>query len=153
MKKTQKGTQYSEQGNEFVTADAEVIVVYHALNAHHTRHKGTTVPGKSMTVPDMALTPAQLLERHQAGLPIDGVRIPLFEEEGEESNGINPAKLDLVEIEDLIRDNAEKIEKLQTKLKNDRIAANELRKKQELEKREALLKEFAESQQKSTNTP
>ena len=50
----------------------------------------------SLTVPDQALSIKDIYDRHRKGLPIEGNVNPIFEE----SNGINPAAMDLVDIQE-----------------------------------------------------
>jgi len=67
--------------------------------------KGQKFNGLSMTVPDQAIPLQVLLERHVKGLPINvATRLPLYEDEEQQSNsmgGINPATLDLADMEKL----------------------------------------------------
>lgn len=71
----------------------------------------------SMTIPDQALTIRQILDRYAKGLPLGGhdINAAFYDEESE---GINPHTLDLVDIEQISEETMEKVNKLRKQSKN-----------------------------------
>lgn len=59
---------------------------------------GVTFTKPSMTIPEQALSMRQILDRYAKGLPLGGndVSSAIYDEE---SNGVNPKTLDLVDLE------------------------------------------------------
>jgi hypothetical protein len=53
----------------------------------------------SLTIPDQTMSIRTILERHSRGLPIDGVKIPIYE--GEENDLPDWRRLDLAERQEL----------------------------------------------------
>lgn len=86
------------------------------VNSYSKTYKYFTQP--SQTVPDQTMSIKTILERYAQGLPIDAEKNPIYEDE--ETNGINPRTLDLVDIQEMHMDNTDKIEYLKTKLKADK---------------------------------
>lgn len=86
--------------------------VYNGLNAHKRQPKGQIFTMPSMAIPDQTMSMREILERYTRGLEIEGSKTPIFEEEDEESNGINMATLDLVDIQEMAEENFEKIKEL-----------------------------------------
>lgn len=78
--------------------------------------------GKSMTVPDMALSIKEILDRFARGLPLDNERIPMYH--GEDMPP-DIKKMDLSEVEDLKRENAELILQQQKDLQEQGIRYQE----------------------------
>lgn len=94
----------------------------------------------SMTIPDQSLTLQQLIDRHTSGMSLGAIsKTPIFDEENV-SSGINPATLDLVDIENMMRENASTIKSLKDENeKTSRAKAAARRQKEiddEVEKRE-----------------
>ncbi|WNK13133.1 MAG: hypothetical protein [Microvirus sp.] len=74
----------------------------------------------SMTVPDQTMSMKEILRRFASGLPIGGIRVPLYEGEEDYENsfleGIDPKTLDISELDELKKHTADTILNLQTKL-------------------------------------
>jgi hypothetical protein len=65
----------------------------------------------SLTIPDQGLTIKQILNRYAKGLPLGGVD-PNSAIYDDESEGIDPRKLDLVEIQELQSETLDKLNRL-----------------------------------------
>ena len=73
--------------------------VINMLNYEQPRGKVFTQP--SMTVPDQTMTLRQIMDRYASGLPVGGIKEALWDEDPENSLGINPKSLDLVDLQEL----------------------------------------------------
>jgi len=81
-------------------------------NAHLFPVKGKVfTKGKSLTIPDQALTVEEILKRHVRGLPFYGSRVGEFAEDGDEQVYPDLNKMDLAEREEYLMDLAERLEK------------------------------------------
>lgn len=68
---------------------------------HNTPGEKNTLP--SLTIPDQNMSIDEMLRRHAVGLPIDGARVPMYDEDengniNDPFNGVNPKTLDLSEL-------------------------------------------------------
>ena len=74
-------------------------MIKHSMNAHTftKNYEINTLP--SLTVPDQTMSIRTILDRHSRGLPIDGIKIPIYE--GEENDLPDYRRLDLAEREEL----------------------------------------------------
>lgn len=102
------------------------------LNQYSARRlpvRGQTFRKPSLTQPDQALTPRQLLDRHHRGLSLEGGREPIYEEEDLPSDGINPATLDLVDLQEMRIQNTQKVKDLKKKGDEEAAAAREAARK------------------------
>lgn len=74
--------------------------IKHYYNGSSQKFEVNTLP--SMTVPDMSMTIAEIIARTQKGLPVTGVRVPIYNETDE---GIMPdlRNMDLSEVAELKR--------------------------------------------------
>jgi len=93
-----------------------------SLNATEITTLGQIFTQPSQTIPDQTLTMRQLIDRYAQGHSLEGGKEPIFEEDDEPTSGINPKTLDLVDIQNMKRANAENIDYLQTKDKNEKAA-------------------------------
>lgn len=77
--------------------------------------KGETSDKPSLTVPDQSMTIAEIISRTQKGLPVSGVRVPMY---NETEDGILPdvSKMDISEIYELKRQIAHTEKELRKKL-------------------------------------
>ena len=74
-------------------------MIKHSMNAH-TFEKMYEINNKpSMTIPDQTMSIRTILERHSRGLPIDGMKIPIYD--GEENDLPDWRRLDLAERQEL----------------------------------------------------
>lgn len=96
-------------------------------NRPETKGESSNMPSK--TVPDQSMTIAEIISRTQKGLPVSGVRVPMY---NETEDGVLPdiSKMDISEIYELKRQ-IEKTEK-------------DLRKKLQQEQEEEQLKQTEE---------
>lgn len=78
-------------------------------------HEKSTKP--SMTVPDQTLSLREVLRRYSQGLPINGVKVPLYDENPEDANLPDISKLDLAEREELALQYAAELAELKEKYK------------------------------------
>lgn len=84
--------------------------------------------GLSQTVPDQAQQLSRIMDKYNVGVPTSGYR-PIYSEDLENDRGINPKTLDYVDIQNLKRENQNKIEQInqdhQSILMDQQIKANE----------------------------
>ena len=74
-------------------------MIKHSLNANQFAKNYERITTPSMTIPDQTMSIRTILERHSRGLPIDGVKIPIYE--GEENDLPDWRRLDLAERQEL----------------------------------------------------
>lgn len=88
-------------------------------------YEQTSLP--SLTIPDQAISPSEMLNRHQKGLPISGKLVTFYDEDGtpEEFNMPDLNKMDLSEIAQLMEVNRERIRKMQEELEKSQASLNE----------------------------
>jgi DNA-binding transcriptional MerR regulator len=79
-----------------------------------------------MTVPDQTMTLRQIMDRYASGLPVGGIKEALWDEDPENSLGINPRVLDLVDLQELKEMNKEDIKELSRKEQKALKAQQEL---------------------------
>jgi hypothetical protein len=63
--------------------------------------RGKTFTQPSMTVPDQTMSLRTIMERYATGMPIGGIKEAIWDEDPENTMGINPKTLDLVDIQEL----------------------------------------------------
>jgi hypothetical protein len=93
--------------------------VWNALNYHLRPRTDETNTKPSQTVPDQAMSMKEILERYAKGLPISSGNEPIYEDENEPTNGINPRTLDLVDLQEIKMNNEHTIEYLRETVKNN----------------------------------
>lgn len=88
--------------------------------AHQWPTKGeiNTLPSK--TIPDQSLSVQQIMERYARGLPLDGVRVPVYL--GDEIEFPEMERLDLTERQQLIAEARERTKLIQEELQNQEKA-------------------------------
>lgn len=74
-------------------------MIKHSMNAHTfpKNYEKNTMPSK--TIPDQTMNIRTILERYSRGLPIDGIKTPIWT--GEEDDLPDPRTLDLAERQEL----------------------------------------------------
>lgn len=115
---------------------------------HPEKWLGQVFTLPSQTIPDQTMSMRELLERHTRGMDLGGIaKEGLFEdEENDPQHGINPKTLDLADIEQMKRENAERIKNLQEdKATQERLA----RDKKEKEKEQKLIFEHEEKKKQN----
>lgn len=95
------------------------MIVKNPLN--FVKPEGKICDEASQTVPDQSLTVRQIMDRYAKGLPLTNEKTPIFEEENEPTNGINPKTLDLVDIQALKIENQNTIEELKNKANDEAL--------------------------------
>lgn len=90
-------------------------MIRHPFNylAHPRSGLFFTLP--SLTVPDMTMSIREILERHSRGLPLDGVRIPVYQDDEDYSDMPDPRYLDLAERQELKEDYEAELRRLSRK--------------------------------------
>lgn len=91
--------------------------VFNLLNANEREKNYRVFTQPSQTVPDQTMSIKEILERYAKGLPIGGGLEPIYEEE--DTNGINPRTLDLVDLQEIKEYNKNNIEELKKKFENE----------------------------------
>lgn len=83
--------------------------------------------GPSVTVPDQAMSVKEILDRFARGLPLGGVRVPVWDGEEEVPDF---RKMDLADVETFMRENKQEIEYLQKELEALEAQKSKLEEKQ-----------------------
>lgn len=78
---------------------------------------GAVFTQPSLTVPDQAMSMRTMIERYAKGLPIGDAKEEIWDDDIDQTMGINPRTLDLVDLQEMKMNNEEKITKLK-KLKH-----------------------------------
>lgn len=91
-------------------------IVKNSLNAdtYSKRYEMNNLP--SMTVPDQSLTIREIMRRFASGLPIDGEKVPMYDEENEENDLPDLSRMDLAEREEYIESAKTELAALHVKL-------------------------------------
>lgn len=84
-----------------------------AYNRHPVDGEKNDQPSK--TVPDQTMSLRELIRRYASGLPINGQKVPLYEENPDFDNLPDPRTLDLAEREELALQYAEELAALKEK--------------------------------------
>lgn len=93
----------------------------------------------SQTTPDQTMSMKTILERYAKGLPVADGKEPIWDEDPENSAGINPRTLDLVDLQEMGLKNAERIKDLTNKKSlEDAEAINKKKEERESKKKEML---------------
>lgn len=66
---------------------------------------GKTFSQPSKTVPDQTMSLRTIMNRYASGLPVGGIKEALWDDDAENSLGINPRTLDLVDLQELKLEN------------------------------------------------
>jgi len=108
-------------------------MIKHSMNVNTftKKHKIFTQP--SMTIPDQTMNIRTILERHSRGLPIDGMKVPIWD--GEENDLPDWRRLDLAERQELahlytneikdIKQKYSKVDKIDENKDNVRVSVTE----------------------------
>lgn len=87
------------------------------LNADEFVYEGQINNEVSMTIPDQSMTLRELMIRYAKGLPLEGIRTPIWE--GEEGYEVDPKTLDLAELEQLANKAREELKDIEERVKED----------------------------------
>lgn len=94
----------------------------------------------TQTVPDDTMSLRNIISKYAQGIPISSTKVPIYDEDNE-SLGINPKTLDLVDIQELKAQNQKKLRELQAELQ----ASTDFKEKSKLKaERDALEKQIRE---------
>jgi len=74
-------------------------MIKHSMNANNFAKNYEKNYSPSMTIPDQTMSIRTILDRHSRGLPIDGIKVPLWD--GEDNDLPDWRKLDLAERQEL----------------------------------------------------
>lgn len=91
-------------------------MIKHSLNAHNFPKNYETITTPSMTIPDQTMSMRTILERHSRGLPIDGIKTPIWTGEDDDLPDWN--RLDLAERQELAHLYKNEIEDIKTRQYN-----------------------------------
>lgn len=104
------------------------------MNADDFPYLGQVFTQPSMTVPGQSLSMREILQRFTHGLPIEGQKTSIFEEDQEPSQGINPKTLDLVDRQELMETNKQLINDIQNRQKARRKKHSDSAERDRIEK-------------------
>lgn len=135
-------THQAASKNEATTKDITKPKVLNMLNYHHSFNESEKGGGISQTIPEQTLSIRELLQRHQAGIPIDLRTDGMFNEDEDDEIYSNLKTYDLTELRDLRNEMDEAIKKAQ----HERAQYYEQQKLNDLEKK------FKEKFSKENNT-
>lgn len=102
------------------------------INYDHTKQYRTQLTGTELTVPDMSLTPAEMLKRYASGRPINVKVYDEYSGDDDFQTGVDIRTLDISQIHDMIGDLSSNLSKLKSE-------ADQRRKKEQDEKLEASI--------------
>jgi hypothetical protein len=74
-------------------------MIKHSMNVNNFEKNYETNTQPSLTIPDQTMTIRTILERHSRGLPIDGIKVPIWD--GEDNDLPDWRRLDLAERQEL----------------------------------------------------
>jgi len=92
-----------------------------------------------MTVPDQSMSMKTIMERFAKGLPLPDQKVELYDEE---SDGIRPQLLDLVDLQEMKMYNTEKIKDLEIRANNEKTEAETKKRKKQDEAEKTLFEKF-----------
>lgn len=91
------------------------------LDYDYKKQSYTTITEPSLTIPGQSMTVNEMMERHTRGLPVDGTKIPMWDDEENPYGFINPLTLDISERYDLLEQARENVARIKEEL-NDKAA-------------------------------
>lgn len=100
---------------------------YQPQNGRTMKQKGETQPNRSMSV-------RQILEKHVQGVPVGSAFTEHSDEQPENQIGIDPRKLDLVDIHELAKQNFERMVNMAKEEKDKHAKRKQEKEAAELEK-------------------
>lgn len=105
-------------------------------NASQFKDHNETNTKPSVTIPDMSMSIRQIMDRYARGLPLGGIRVPVYD--GDEDFYPDPKTMDISERAEFIQQKREELAQLnrdlEEKQKQNNEAATKLR-KEEIEKK------------------
>lgn len=97
-----------------------VPVIRTQYNSRYHPKKQEINDEPSMTVPDMAMSINEIMKRFANGMPIDGGKVPMYEEEGDVMRSDEYKKLDLAEREEYMESVRQELIDIQKRVKERR---------------------------------
>lgn len=107
--------------------------------ANYTPTQGKIFTEPSMTAPDQTMSMKNIMERFAKGLPLPDQKVELYDEE---SDGIRPQLLDLVDLQEMKMYNTEKIKDLEIRANNEKTEAETKKRKKQDEAEKTLFEKF-----------
>lgn len=94
-------------------------MIKHSLNAKEFVSDGEINNFPSQTIPDQTLSVREILVRYAKGLPLDGMKQPIWE--GEDGDAIDPRRLDLAERQELEIAARQELAEIEERLKSKKV--------------------------------
>jgi hypothetical protein len=93
--------------------------IYHAMNYTERKPFQEVNNQPSMTIPDQSMSMRDILDRFASGLPMDGERVSMYEED----DNVMPdgKKMDLVEVQEMMMQNKAYIDKTEKAMYEDTV--------------------------------
>lgn len=104
--------------NERTGEEILIPMVWSQMTVHAREKNYEPGGGEDKTIPDQTMSMREILDRYAKGISIGGAKEPIFDEDGNESSGINVKKLDLVDLQELQMENNRKIKSITNEIKN-----------------------------------
>lgn len=104
--------------------------------------KGKVFTQPSMTVPDQSMNMREIMDRFAKGLPLPDQKVELWDED---SDGIDPKVLDLVDLQEISMKNSEKLKNLEMKHEQEKKHAKEAKQKEKEDTEKSLFEKFKNS--------
>jgi len=95
------------------------MTIKHSLNAKEFVSDGEINNLPSQTIPEQTLSVRELLVRYAKGLPLDGMKQPIWE--GEDGDPIDPRRLDLAERQELEIQARQELAEIEERLKSKKV--------------------------------
>jgi len=93
--------------------------IKHTMNAQEFVSDGEVNDLPSQTIPDQTLSVRELLVRYAKGLPLEGLKQPIWE--GEDGDAIDPRRLDLAERQELEIQARQELAEIEERLKSKKV--------------------------------
>lgn len=114
-------------------------------NSKPTQGKTFSMP--SMTTPDQTMSMRTILDRYAKGLPVSDGKEPIWDDDAENSSGINPKTLDLVDLQIMGMENKERISHLEKVRKEEEIMLNNKKAEVKAKAKQELIDEIKKAQE------
>lgn len=96
----------------------------------------------SMTVPDQSMNMREIMDRFAKGLPLPDQKTELWDEE---SDGIDPRTLDLVDLQEIKMKNSSRLKDLEVKHEDEKKKHQERKQKEKEDSEKSLFEKFKNS--------
>lgn len=112
------------------TKNIEIKTRFHNSN----NQKGQKFTQKGQTQPNRSMSVREILEKHVQGVPLQSGLTEHFDEQPENQLGIDPRKLDLVDIHELAKQNFERMQTMAREEKDSQTKRKQEKEAKELER-------------------